>query len=235
MMISTMKGCTCLKLIKFTVIAAIAISSLGILHADEGMEVDKSTHNSLWSIIMDSCNDDTVFIPCDIYINSSTVRLVELHDVCIRFEPGAQVLTDDVYLDVIKLIGCSNIQILGGYFRHVDPLPEDDCHGGVIIIHDCSDVTIDNCTVSGCGAMGFSIVRSENIDIRHCLIEDNSYCAFYLRSFNNLHINHCIIRNNGRFFYSNGHQDLTNLKMRNNEIYSNNSYFYDDEIPGLRD
>ncbi len=220
---------------RYGVVTAVVIISFGILQADEELEIDKRTHNPLRSMIMDSCENDTIDIPCDTYVNSSTLRLIGLHDVCISFEPGTQVLLDDVYRNVIELVGCSNVQILGGYFRHVDPLTEYDCHGGVITIDGCSDITIDNCTVSGCGAMGFRIIGSEHIRIQHCLIEDNSFSAFYLRSFHDLDIDHCIIRNNGRLFYSTGQVDQTDLKMRNNEIYNNNSSFFGDgEIPGLR-
>ena len=221
---------------RFGVIAAAAIISIGILQADEEPETDKRTNNALRSIIMDSCENDTIDIPCDTYVNSSTVKLIGLHDVCIRFEPGTQVLLDDVYLNVIELVNCSNIDILNGYFRHLDPLEKYDCQGGVIIMEGCSDITIDNCIISGCGAVGFKIVDSENIDIQHCLIEDNSFSAFYLWSFHNLNVNHCIIRNNGYLTYSCGIPEQSNLIMRSNLIYGNNSPFYGPaEIPGLRE
>lgn len=38
--------------------AAIAIASPGILNAGEGVKIDKSTHNSLQIIVMDSCDGD---------------------------------------------------------------------------------------------------------------------------------------------------------------------------------
>ena len=174
---------------RFTfVIAAVVMVSFGTLRADETQGPGKRADDFLLGIIMDSDFGDIIDIPCDTYITSSTLSLVELHDVCIRFEPGTQVLLDDVYSDVLELNNCSDIRILGGFFRHVDPLEEYDCHGGVIIIDSCSNITIDNCTVSGCGAIGFWIGDSENIEIQHCLIEDNSFAAFYLSSFNDLNI-----------------------------------------------
>lgn len=209
--------------------------SFGMLHADETQNTGKRADAFLLGIIMDSTAGDTINIPCDTYINSSTLSLIGLHDICIRFEPGTQVLLDDVYREVLELNKCSDILILNGFFRHVDPLEEYDCHGGVISIDSCSNITIDNCTVSGCGAIGIWIDGSENIEIRHCLIEDNSFTAFHLSSFNDLDIDHCVIRNNGRLFYSSTRQELVDLRMRNNFIHDNNTYFCDDEIPGLRD
>lgn len=221
---------------KFTfVMAAVVMVSFGTLRADKTQEPGNRADAFLLDIIMNSTAGDTIDIPCDTYINSSTLSLIELHDVCIRFEPGTRVLLDDVYSDVLELNNCSDIRILGGFFRHVDPLEEYDCHGGVIRIRNCSNITIDNCTVSGCGAIGFLINDSENIEILHCLIEDNSFTAFYLSSFNDLDIDHCIIRNNGQLFYSSTVHELIDLRMSNNFIHNNNTYFYDDEMPGLRD
>ncbi|MCD4774525.1 MAG: right-handed parallel beta-helix repeat-containing protein [Candidatus Aegiribacteria sp.] len=225
-----------MKQMKFVfVIAAVVMVPFVTLHADETQRTGKRADDFLLGIIMDSDFGDIIDIPYDTYITSSTLSLVGLNDVCIRFEPGTQVLLDDIYNNVLELNNCSNVRIQGGFFRHVDPLEEYDCHGGVISIYNCSNITIDNCTLSGCGANGILISGSENTEIRHCLIEDNSFTAFYFISFNDLEIDHCVIRNNGRLFYSSTRHELVNLRMSNNFIHDNNTYFCDYEIPGLRD
>ncbi|MCD4701907.1 MAG: right-handed parallel beta-helix repeat-containing protein [Candidatus Aegiribacteria sp.] len=137
-------------------------------------------------------------------------------------------------MKIMRFVVIAAVVMISFGILQADEGPEYDCHGGVITIDGCSDITIDNCTVSGCGAMGFRIIGSESIRIQHCLIEDNSFSAFYLRSFHDLDIDHCIIRNNGRLIYSTGQVDQTDLKMRNNEIYNDNLYYDDGEIPGLR-
>jgi len=215
-------------------VTAFASLSSGVILAGETQEIVKSADEFLLELIMDSITGDTVHIPCRTYLTSSTLILTGLEDVCIFFEPGARILLDDVYLNVLELRSCSDVRILNGYFRHADPLPEYDCHGGVICMDSCFNITIDNCTVSGCGAIGFLVDESGDIVIQHCLIEDNSFSAFYLNSFNDLDIMHCIIRNNGQLFFSSGREEHIDLHMRNNIIHDNTELYFDsDEIPGL--
>lgn len=216
------------------IVTVFASLSTGVLLADETHKIIKSADNYLLELIMCSSSGDTILIPSRTYLTTLTLTLTGLEDVCILFEPGAQILLGDVYLNVLELRNCSGICIINGHFRHADPLLEYDCHGGVISIYNCLDITVDNCTVSGCGAIGIRIDESGDIVIRHCLIEDNSFSAFYLNSFDNLEIVHCIIRNNGQLFYSSGREQHTDLHMRNNTIYDNNDLYFDsDEVPGL--
>ncbi|MBD3277100.1 MAG: hypothetical protein GF388_02270 [Candidatus Aegiribacteria sp.] len=179
---------------------------------------------------------DTIVVPGDTVLMSKTLVLENLNDITIMFRPGSLVLLEDVYRDIVKLVGCSGVTVSGGSFRHVEPLGYYDCNGAVIFLQDCSDITVDNCRIMGCGAMGFRIWDSRNIRIEHCLIEDNSLSAVYLGSFNNLRINHCVIRNNGSLFYSTGQLEQANLRMENNLIHDNvDTYFELPPEPGLRE
>ena len=216
------------------IVTVFAFISSGVLLAYDAEEIVKGDEDYLLELIMGSSTGDTIHIPSRIYLTYSTLTLTGLEDVCILFEPGAQILLGDAYLNVLELRSCSDVSIINGYFRHAEPLPEYDCHGGVICLDSCFGITVDNCTVSGCGAIGIRVDESGDIVIRHCLIEDNSFSAFYLNSFEDLDIMHCIVRNNGQLFYSSGREQHIDLHMRNNIIHDNNGLYFDsDEIPGL--
>jgi parallel beta-helix repeat protein len=220
----------------FSVIAAAVLTlSVSVLHADEVSENDPVKVNELQTLILAAVDSDTIDVPLAEYSIYSTLILTGLNDVCIRFEPGSEVLLNNTELNVLTLMSCSNVQVLNGYFRHTEPLDYYDCHGSVIVLESCSNITFDNCTVNGCGAMGFVIEDCEDISVLHCLIEDNSFTAFYLMAYNDLDINHCLIRNNGSLFFSSGQLDQTDLHMRNNVIYGNTCVRGDSlETPGLR-
>jgi len=46
---------------------------------------------------MDSTGMDTVFVPLDTYLISGTLHLEGLNELCIWFEPGTEVLLENVY------------------------------------------------------------------------------------------------------------------------------------------
>jgi len=126
------------------------------------------------------------------------------------------------------------------YLRHLEPLDYDDCHGAVVVLDNSSCITVDNCTISGCGSIGFLINECQDVLIRHCLIEDNSNSAFCLLSYDGLKVTSCHIRNNGRLILSQGIGSQNDLDMLNNLIHDNMSiWIYDPDTgdpgtPGLR-
>lgn len=220
----------------FILLSVLLMSGSAVRSAQCAPVIEEEWEVRLTEMAQAALPGDTVLIPGDTLLISKTLVLEDISGVTLVFQPGSLILLDNVYRDIIKLVGCSNVTVYGGSFRHVEPLDHYDCHGGVVVLEDCSGVTVDNCRIMGCGAVGFRIVDSRNIEIVHCIIEDNSFSAFYLRSFNNLDISHCVIRDNGRLFYSSGQEDQTDLRMENNLIRDNSGFLYDRSIePGLRE
>ena len=202
--------------------------------SQEGPRVLNRSDDYLMGIIEEA--SDTAYILQDSYVTAGTLVLRDLHGLCIWFQPGTEIILDDTYSNVIQLMDCSDITILNGSFRHVDPLDYYDCQGSVFRLMNSSDITLDNCTISGCGAMGVVIEDCSDVTVTHCLIQDNSFTAFYLWAFDGLRIVGCEIVDNGRLFYSTGQQYQTNLEMNNNLIMNNVEPGWGDMLPpGLRD
>lgn len=199
-----------------------------------------SADEYLHGLITGSSSMDTVVIPLDSYHISGTLDLEGLNDMCIWFEPGSEILLDDVYRTVLRLEDCSNVVIMNVYLSHVEPLDYDDCHGAVVWLGNSSGITFDNCSICGCGSAGFTISDCRDVLITHCEIMDNSNSAFSLLGYDGLRIVSCSIHDNGMLINSQGLDSQRDLDMANNLIFDNRNYMYqnlitgESETPGLR-
>ena len=75
----------------------------------------------------------------------------------IFFEYGSKILLNDVEHTVIRMEDCENIEICGGYFRHVEPLDSENCHGSVFLLLNSYHISFDYCQIRDCGQIGFHV------------------------------------------------------------------------------
>ncbi len=175
----------------YTLFVCFLVTSCTLVFAGPEDWGSNTADEYLYDLIMYSTSMDTVVIPFDTYLISGTLNLEGLNDLCIWFEPGTEVLLDNVYRSILSLSNCSDVVVMNAYLRHLEPLEYDDCHGSVIVLSNSSDITVDNCTVSGCGSTGFLINECHDVLIIHCLIEDNSNSAICLLSYDGLKVTSC--------------------------------------------
>ncbi|HEX2946059.1 MAG TPA: right-handed parallel beta-helix repeat-containing protein [Clostridia bacterium] len=88
-------------------------------------------------------------------------------------EKQVDFITGNENADALSFAGCSNITLKNLNMGH-NPITLFICSGFVLNITSCSNITIDNCTMFGCGEVGLYADSSTNILCRNSVIRDCS-------------------------------------------------------------
>ena len=89
----------------------------------------------------------------------------DLNDLSfIGIEDNVNILVEPRYANVITFIGCNNIKISNIFLGHT--LKDGYCTGGVLKFINCSNVTIEDCNIFGCGRIGIDVLNCSNFNIK---------------------------------------------------------------------
>lgn len=187
--------------------------------------------SGLLRLIANGPVDGVVKIPAKRYVLGKTLVIANRQNLTIRAEPGTEILLEDVNSAVLEIENSSNIRFEGALLRHVKPLKEYQCHGEVVVIRNSSGITIENCDLNGCGAIGVSIADAKDVSISNCWIHENTFNAVYASKCDGLKVYDCVIERNGNFLQA---HDLNGVEMSGNIIRDNGGYWRKPEPAGLR-
>ena len=140
------------------------------------------------------------------------------------------------FVNVLDFSNCSNITVSNLTAGHTKEL--GFCTGGVILLEECSDVTVDSCGLFGCGTTGVHGIRSQKLYVTNCDIYECSVGAINVGDCKDILISGCDIHNHGtkdidgayRLFESYESSSLTvyNCKIHDNKaenlFYTRGSY-----------
>jgi hypothetical protein len=175
--------------------------------------------------LIDRAEDgDTITISTGTYVIEDGLVISGREGLTILCESPVNVFCRDTNDDVLTIMSSSGITLAGGRLRHLEPLDEYICHGGVVRVAEASDVLVYRCELDGCGAIGASIRSSQNVHIHQCHVHDNSFAAFYIDDSDEVKITDCRIVDNMTMLanYARGDQSL---EMWGNTITNNTGYW----------
>jgi len=105
------------------------------------------------------------------------------------------------HADVLVFNYCTNITLENLQLGHY---PEKGtCTGDVLSFSDCDGITISNCDLFGCGAIGIEAVLSKNFKINNSIIRDCSENDLWLKDCENFHFYNSKIKSKKYIFCSN--------------------------------
>ncbi|MBI4833489.1 MAG: right-handed parallel beta-helix repeat-containing protein [Planctomycetes bacterium] len=183
--------------------------------------------------LIDNAKDgDVVDIPYGRYILKEGLKVKNRINLKILCQKGTQIFVDDVNEAIISIENSRDILLENAHLRHLKPLEEYECHGGVVVIRESSKTVISNCDLNGCGAIGVHAEGSNSVTIEHCYIHDNTFTAFYINNCDDVKIRGNIIEDNAGFLNL---YKIGNMEMSDNLIQRNGGYWGKKELtPGLK-
>ena len=89
-------------------------------------------------------------------------------------------LTGSAYSDVLHISNSKKITLKNLNLGHKPPVKSGYCEGGVISLSECDGITIDNCTMFGCGTIGIYAYNVSNLVCTNSTIKDCTEDLVYL-------------------------------------------------------
>jgi hypothetical protein len=187
---------------------------------DKAFISDLST--DLQALIDQTPDNGVVRIPKGRYtINHGLVIKGRSH-LSILADVGTQILLTDTDQDVLTITDSHQIRVFNVLMRHVTPMKQYECHGGVISISGSRKVVIANSELNGCGAVGISARDTQDLTIEHCYIHNNSFNALYFSDIRGLRLWSNVITANANTLQLYGVDDM---QMSDNIITDNSGYW----------
>ena len=87
-------------------------------------------------------------------------------------EEQVDFLSGSVYSDVLSISNSKNITLKNLNLGHISPVEGYSCEGGVIYLSECDGITIDDCTMFGCGTIGIYANNVSNLVCTNSTIRD---------------------------------------------------------------
>lgn len=129
--------------------------------------------------IADVADGDTVLIRSGTYELAGSITLINVNDVLVLGEEETHLVCTSMFDNVMWVIGCSGVTIRNLHATHSDPPEGQGCTGNVFGIDSSTDVTIEDCDINGCGAIGVYAFMVDSIVLRNNYIHDNTIWAVY--------------------------------------------------------
>ena len=105
--------------------------------------------------------------------------------------PGAEIVTQPRYADVIRFDNCSNVSLSGLTVGHTEGA--GSCAGSVLRMLDCENMSVENCELYGCGTYGLELDRCRDLSCRGTVIRDCSCGALTATSSSGIVLDDCKI------------------------------------------
>ena len=149
--------------------------------------------------LSDAKEPDNPHLERQINRDSSFLGSYIIKDVInMTIEGNAEIAADDIYAAVLSFENCGKITLDGITAGHTEYFEEYQCEGSVLKFSYCQQITIKNCNLYGCGAIGINAVSTSDLYADKTNICDCSYCAVYLFYSQNIRLNECNIYDNSR-------------------------------------
>lgn len=100
------------------------------------------------------------------------------------------------YVNVLTFISCENISLTNLYLGHTE---EGYCSNGVLGFDDCTNVSINNCGLFGCGTEGIEMRQSSHFTMTDSEIFHCSYHIMHINGSNDCKFINCAFYNNKEY------------------------------------
>lgn len=120
---------------------------------------------------------DTLRILPGVYEFNASIEFWGLRNVVIEGQGEVELVCTSMNNNVLWLFNSEGIQLRNMKLRHTDPPEGLYCTGNVIGLDGCQDITIANCEINGCGAIGVYSYISNGLFLRGNHIHHNSFYA----------------------------------------------------------
>ena len=104
-----------------------------------------------------------------------------------------RIVTRPRYANVLALQGCSEVFLSGITAGHSVEAGQGECVGGVVSMSGSSDITIQNCSLYGCGVLAVNAENCSGIRVSESDLYDCSYGAAQLYSSRDIIFSGCSI------------------------------------------
>lgn len=98
----------------------------------------------------------------------------------LTIEGNAEIVTNDLYADVLKFENCNQVTLSGLTIGHVKALKEYECEGSVLRFDDSKDISVKKCNLFGCGAEGIYADNTQGITVDNSKIYECTYSSIWL-------------------------------------------------------
>lgn len=99
------------------------------------------------------------------------------------------------YAEVLAFENCRNITLKDFTAGHTQA--PGHCTGGVVYFANSSDLSVEGCSLYGCGVWGITLSGCENMTVKNTEIYDCSYGDLNFASSKNIRLENCNIHDNG--------------------------------------
>lgn len=99
------------------------------------------------------------------------------------------------YAEVLAFENCENISLKDFTAGHTQA--PGHCTGGVVYFANSSDLSVEGCSLYGCGVWGITLSGCENMTVKNTEIYDCSYGDLNFASSKNIRLENCNIHDNG--------------------------------------
>lgn len=100
--------------------------------------------------------------------------------VNMTIEGNAEIVINDIMADVLKFRKCGKITLSGLTIGHTTGNETYQCEGAVTRFDTCDNITINNCSLYGCGAFGVYADNVKNLKVNDTKIYDCTYTGIWL-------------------------------------------------------
>lgn len=122
-------------------------------------------------------NNDSIFIRSGEHRLKSSLELWEKNNIVVTGEGHCKVIAENTDDNVMWIITCHNITIRNLHATHTKPSEDERCYGNVFALDMGRDITIENCDINGCGAIGVYIFGTRHVVLKDNFIHDNTLWA----------------------------------------------------------
>ena len=158
------------------------VTTKNLLVVGEGMD-----YKTPQEAVKDCQDGDSILIMEGAYEFDKAVELFEKNNVTITGRGNVELICNNMEDNVMWIVTCNNIEIKNIKARHTNPTKNERCYGNVFALDMSTDVTIEDCDINGCGAIGVYILGGGKILLRNNHIHNNSLWAVQLNGIGYLH------------------------------------------------
>lgn len=135
----------------------------------------------------------------------------------------ARIVAVPRYCEVLSFEGCDGLTLRGVTLGHTQSLDNAACAGGVLTLQGCRNVTLEDCSLFGCGTIGVTAMSCRDMEVLHTEIHHCTVGAFYLYDCDGVAVNGCNVHDigdgSGEFLFQ--HYECRNIAVDGRELPEN--------------